>query len=332
MHGASTGSITTTLHTLYISPLLSDGAMPVMVDPDTGRLLVQAGTALPLATDAVHLAVGSPLSTISSSMNSTTISDTISEDQVQLSRELLFVLAYIRRKADLDRSHLWLLRPRSRRSTIRRDDSRIQSLHGAPSRLDAEVCSVTSASKEVGTERAGKGSGRRRPVERLDIAERNAATSARSSRPLCRHSARCPYSSCAGPLPSATPSPPHSPPPLRANFQYAPFSRFPIYLRSSITVARLYPVFCYLALVGVALCWHSDLGPVRSADGVGRDFARTGNMAAAQIPVVIALGVKGNMVGLAMGVGYEKLQILHKLAGRLIFICSTIHVGYFSES
>jgi hypothetical protein len=33
-----------------------------------------------------------------------------------------------------------------------------------------------------------------------------------------------------------------------------------------------------------------------------------------------------------MGVGYEKLQILHKLAGRLIFICSTIHVGYFSES
>lgn len=131
--------------------------------------------------------------------------------------------------------------------------------------------------------------------------------------------------------------PPHLVPlihhlPFAQTFQYAPFSRFPIYLRSSITVARLYPVFCYLALVGVALCWHSDLGPVRSADGVGRDFARTGNMAAAQIPVVIALGVKGNMVGLAMGVGYEKLQILHKLAGRLIFICSTIHVGYFSES
>ena len=73
--------------------------MPVMVDPDTGRLLVQAGTALPLATVAVHLAVGSPLSTSSSSMNSTTIFDTISEDQVQLSRELLFVLAYIRRQS-----------------------------------------------------------------------------------------------------------------------------------------------------------------------------------------------------------------------------------------
>lgn len=95
-------------------------------------------------------------------------------------------------------------------------------------------------------------------------------------------------------------------------------------------MARLYPAFCYIALVVVAVCWKSDLGPIE-ANGRGRDFARTGNLAVAQIPIVIALGVKGNLVGLAMGVGYEKLQILHKLAGRMIFICATVHVGYFCK-
>jgi ferric-chelate reductase len=129
--------------------------------------------------------------------------------------------------------------------------------------------------------------------------------------------------------------PPHLSPllhylPFAPLLQYTPFSRFPIYLRSSITIARLYPAFCYVALVIVAVCWKSDLGPTLS-NGAGRDFARTGNMAVAQIPIVIALGVKGNLVGLAMGVGYEKLQILHKLVGRMIFICSTVHVGYFSK-
>lgn len=128
--------------------------------------------------------------------------------------------------------------------------------------------------------------------------------------------------------------PPHLSPlihhvPYAPSLFYTPFSRFPVYLRSSITIARLYPALCYLALVAVAIAWKSDLGPTTTEKGAGRDFARTGNMAVAQIPVVIALGAKGNLVGLAMGVGYEKLQILHKLAGRMIFLCSSVHVGYF---
>lgn len=138
-----------------------------------------------------------------------------------------------------------------------------------------------------------------------------------------------------GSVPTLFP-PPHLTPlidhvPYAHALHYAPFRRFPTYLRSSITIARLYPALCYVALVCVALIWKSDLGPASTAKGEGRDFARTGNMAVAQIPVVIALGVKGNLVGLAMGVGYEKLQILHKLVGRSIFICTTVHVGYFCE-
>lgn len=128
--------------------------------------------------------------------------------------------------------------------------------------------------------------------------------------------------------------PPHLPPlihnlPFAPSLLFTPFSKFPLYLRSSVTLSRLYLATCYVVLLIVAITWKSNLGPTTPVSGYGRDFARTGNLAVAQIPIVIALGVKGNLVGLAIGVGYEKLKILHKLAGRMIFVCSTVHVGYF---
>lgn len=131
--------------------------------------------------------------------------------------------------------------------------------------------------------------------------------------------------------------PPHITPlwhhlPAAQSLLYTPFARWPSVFRSSINIARLYIVLCYLLFCGIVIIYQSDLSERSDVKGYGRDFARTGNLGMAQIPLAIALGVKGNVIGLAMGVGYERLKIFHKFVGRMVFICSTVHTGYFGES
>jgi ferric-chelate reductase len=61
------------------------------------------------------------------------------------------------------------------------------------------------------------------------------------------------------------------------------------------------------------------------------DFIRTGLVALAQIPLVVALGVKGNLLGLCVGMGYEKMKAFHKIVGRVIFLAATLHVALYRE-
>jgi hypothetical protein len=131
--------------------------------------------------------------------------------------------------------------------------------------------------------------------------------------------------------------PPHITPiwqnlPYAQSLYYTPFARWPSVFRSSITLARLYIILSYLAFCGIVIVYKSDLSDRSENKGYGRDFARTGNLAIAQLPLAVALGVKGNMIGLAMGVGYERLKIFHKFVGRIVFLCSTVHALWFCES
>ncbi|KAI0635390.1 iron reductase [Trametes polyzona] len=57
---------------------------------------------------------------------------------------------------------------------------------------------------------------------------------------------------------------------------------------------------------------------------------RAGFVATSQIPIVIALGTKNNVVGMLIGFGYERLNYLHRFAGRMLVLTANVHaIGYF---
>ncbi|KAG6864732.1 hypothetical protein C0991_007474 [Blastosporella zonata] len=60
------------------------------------------------------------------------------------------------------------------------------------------------------------------------------------------------------------------------------------------------------------------------------DPVRTGWVAATQLPFVVALATKNNILGTLIGFTYEKLNYLHRFIGRLVVIAVNIHsLGYF---
>ncbi|KAE8539857.1 hypothetical protein D1P53_003794 [Cryptococcus gattii VGV] len=128
--------------------------------------------------------------------------------------------------------------------------------------------------------------------------------------------------------------PPHIPPlisylPFSASLLCTPFNRLPGPFKSIITVKQIYIILGYVLLTAFALFWRSKLSPAEKTSGYGSDFKRSGHVAIAQLPVVIALGVRGNVPGLCVGQGYEKLKLLHKVTGRTLFVAASIHViGY----
>ncbi|KAI0354067.1 incomplete iron reductase [Trametes cingulata] len=57
---------------------------------------------------------------------------------------------------------------------------------------------------------------------------------------------------------------------------------------------------------------------------------RAGFVAVSQIPIVIALGTKNSVVGALIGFGYERLNYLHRFAGRMLVLAANVHaIGYF---
>ncbi|KAI5804532.1 ferric reductase NAD binding domain-containing protein [Geopyxis carbonaria] len=56
---------------------------------------------------------------------------------------------------------------------------------------------------------------------------------------------------------------------------------------------------------------------------------RSGMMALAMLPFILALGMKVNLVSLVTGVGHEKLNVLHRWLGMLMGILSVIHAVPF---
>jgi ferric-chelate reductase len=55
---------------------------------------------------------------------------------------------------------------------------------------------------------------------------------------------------------------------------------------------------------------------------------RAGWLAVAQLPLLLLLAGKNNLIGLAVGISYERLQILHRWVARVILLTATLHGGF----
>lgn len=59
---------------------------------------------------------------------------------------------------------------------------------------------------------------------------------------------------------------------------------------------------------------------------------RTGFIAAAQLPLVVLLSGKRNIIGWLTGTSYERLNWLHRWVSRVLFLTVTIHMGFWFVS
>lgn len=137
-------------------------------------------------------------------------------------------------------------------------------------------------------------------------------------------------SAVSTPPPHIVPLPQHLP--FSSTLYFAPFARLPRAIASSVSLSELYIIVGYLILNGFALVWRSDVTPTTENKGYGYDFYRTGLVATTQLPLVVALGVRGNIIGLCVGKGYEKLKRLHKIVGRVFFLAATLHTMFYCKS
>lgn len=138
------------------------------------------------------------------------------------------------------------------------------------------------------------------------------------------------------------PHPPHFVPPLHSSpfLDYIPFSRhltfapfawLPKPFRSRMKIPHLWLIGLYVAVNLVALLWNAKPLPAVASATAAPDYRRTGTITIVNMPIAIALGVRGNILGLCIGQGYEKLKTFHKIVGRVCFMAATAHVGYFGE-
>ena len=106
--------------------------------------------------------------------------------------------------------------------------------------------------------------------------------------------------------------------PLGPRFRYA-----------SPTLGRVLLVLAELVAV-VVLCFYA-LHP--SDEWQWEDIGyRTGFIACAQLPLVFLLAGKNNVIGLLVGVSYEKLNWLHRWTARVLFLTVTMHMGFWFAS
>ncbi|KAG1870821.1 ferric reductase NAD binding domain-containing protein [Suillus subluteus] len=54
---------------------------------------------------------------------------------------------------------------------------------------------------------------------------------------------------------------------------------------------------------------------------------RSGMLAASQFPLITALGTKNNIVSLITGISYDKLNYVHRMMSRVVFILLLVHAG-----
>ncbi|GAA6059466.1 hypothetical protein JCM10212_005405 [Sporobolomyces blumeae] len=108
---------------------------------------------------------------------------------------------------------------------------------------------------------------------------------------------------------------------LRTRFLLRSFP-LPFSLFSHLTLAQLLACLAYEGLVVLAL-FH------RCPDQA-TNWKRSGYVAVAQMPAVWTAAAK-NGVGFLLGHSYEKLNFLHRVAGRLLMLCALLHALLFLE-
>ncbi|KIK63905.1 hypothetical protein GYMLUDRAFT_422562 [Collybiopsis luxurians FD-317 M1] len=69
--------------------------------------------------------------------------------------------------------------------------------------------------------------------------------------------------------------------------------------------------------------------PAFYATNAFTDPVRFGWIAAAQLPFVYAFGTKNNVIGVLLGVGYEKINFMHRHSARIVLVAVNVHsLGY----
>ena len=98
------------------------------------------------------------------------------------------------------------------------------------------------------------------------------------------------------------------------------------YRWTSPTLGRAVLVLGEMVLV-IVLCFYK-LDPSNQWQWEDIGY-RTGFIASAQLPLVILLAGKNNIIGFLTGVSYEKLNWLHRWVSRILFLNATIHMGFW---
>ncbi|CAN9267898.1 unnamed protein product [Alternaria alternata] len=95
--------------------------------------------------------------------------------------------------------------------------------------------------------------------------------------------------------------------------------RLPTVGRSSLVAANV--------VVLVVLCLYGfDVTDQFSMENIG---FRCGVVTIAQLPIIVLLAGKNNVIGCLSGVSYERLNWLHRWCARCMLLTATMHMGYF---
>ncbi|EKD14602.1 uncharacterized protein L3040_000126 [Drepanopeziza brunnea f. sp. 'multigermtubi'] len=104
----------------------------------------------------------------------------------------------------------------------------------------------------------------------------------------------------------------------------------PLSIRNTkIYVAPLGPATIlagYLVLLIVCSLYGFDTRDVSQWEDVGH---RAGHIAICQIPLIVLLAAKRNIIGQLTGLGYERLAWLHRWVARSMLLAVLIHAGFF---
>lgn len=95
---------------------------------------------------------------------------------------------------------------------------------------------------------------------------------------------------------------------------------------TSPTLGRVSMVMAELVLVLVLCFYKFDPRDQWQWEDIGY---RTGFIAAAQLPLVVLLSGKRNIIGWLTGTSYERLNWLHRWVSRTLFLTVTIHMGFW---
>jgi predicted ferric reductase len=95
--------------------------------------------------------------------------------------------------------------------------------------------------------------------------------------------------------------------------------RFPTLGRTSLVLSNM--------IVVVVLCFYKlNTLDAWSWEEIGY---RTGFVSIAQLPLIVLLAGKDNIIGALVGVGYERLNWLHRWTARTLWLSVTLHMGFW---
>ncbi|KAF7504921.1 hypothetical protein GJ744_001568 [Endocarpon pusillum] len=92
------------------------------------------------------------------------------------------------------------------------------------------------------------------------------------------------------------------------------------------TLGRTTLVFSNVIVVLVLCFYKLDTQDKWSWEDIGY---RTGFVSIAQIPLIILLSAKQNIIGMLTGSGYERLNWLHRWTARTLWLSATLHLGFW---